>query len=235
MKTLFAIILLAFCIQTATAQENGKNFIDQNYIEVAGKAEMEIVPDQIYLKIIINEKENKDKLTVEELEQAMVAKIKDIGLDVEKDLAIKDFVSNFKSYWLKKTDIITTKEYQLLVHNARTAGQVFQELERIGISNITIDRIDHSEIEKFRQEVKINAIKAAKTKGEYLTEAIGQNIGRAIYINEVGNRIYSSIEMRSVSGSNIVIRGNAKESPSYDIEFEKIKLNYSILVRFELK
>ena len=222
----------------ATSQENGKNFIDQNYIEVAGKAEMEIVPDQIFLKIIINEKENKDKLTVEELEQAMVAKIKDIGLDVEKDLAIKDFVSNFQSYWLKKADIITTKEYQLLVDDARTAGQVFQELERIGISNITIDRIDHSEIEKFRQEVKINAIKAAKTKSEYLTASIGQTIGRAIYINEVGNRMDRSLQ-RNLSGvsSNIVVRayGRAKETPSYEIEFEKIKLDYSILVRFELE
>ena len=32
---------------------------------------------------VINEKENKDKLTVEELEKAMVAAIKDIGLDIE--------------------------------------------------------------------------------------------------------------------------------------------------------
>ena len=67
---------------------------------------------------------------------------------------------------------------------------VFQELESLGISNINIERIDHSELDKFREEVKVAAIKAAKQKAEALAGAIDQSIGKAIYILEQDYQLY---------------------------------------------
>ena len=34
-----------------------KNFIDENYIEVTGKSEMELIPNEIYLQIYLQEKD----------------------------------------------------------------------------------------------------------------------------------------------------------------------------------
>lgn len=216
------------------AQSGVKNFIDQPYIEVTGKAEMEIVPDEIYLKILLNEKDNKGRTPVEALERAMITKLQELGIDVSKDLAVQDLASNFKSYWLQKSDILLSKEYQLLVRSAQTAGKVFVELEKIGISNISIEQLNHSQIEQFRQEVKINAIKAAKDKAQALATAIDQSVGKALYVQELDNQFYP---VNAVS--NIAIRGsraygNATQGEP-NIDFEKIKLEYSILVRFELK
>ncbi|MBK7869290.1 MAG: SIMPL domain-containing protein [Saprospiraceae bacterium] len=143
-------------------------------------------------------------------------------------------MSNFKSYWLQKTDILLSKEYQLLVQSAQTAGKVFVELEKIGISNISIERLNHSQIEQFRQEVKINAIKAAKDKAQALAAAIDQSVGKALYVQELDNQFYP---VNAVS--NIAIRGfsslNQEGKSTPNIDFEKIKLEYAILVRFELK
>ena len=113
---------------------------------------MEISPDKIYIQIIINENDNKGKESVEILEKKMLAKLQTIGIDLKKDFSVKDINSNFKNYWLKKTDIFTSKEYQLIVHTAPVAGRVFRELEALGISNISITNVDHSEIEKFKKE-----------------------------------------------------------------------------------
>jgi hypothetical protein len=219
------------------AQTGDKNFIDQNYIEVIGKSEMEITPDLIYLKVLLNEKDTKNKISIPELETKMIEKLKGIGIDIAKDLLIKDISSNFKYYLLTRNEILLSKEYQILVHDGKTASQVFLELEKIGISNVSIDRLENSNIVQFRKEVKINAIKSAKEKAESLTTTLNQNVGRALFIQEIENnlnnyRASNSIMIRGVSSN---IYGANTPSPALDFDFEKIKIEYSILCRFELK
>ncbi len=232
MKHTILILFTALTI-SSFAQMGEKNFIDQNYIEVTGKAEMEVVPNEIYLQIFVNEKDFKGKQEVQQIEKSMIQKLTDIGIDVSKQLAIKDMASNFQKYWLRGAEINSSKEYQLKVADAKTAGRAIQELESLGLSNISVEKVDHSEIEKFRTEVKINAIKAAKEKAAALTNAIGQNVGKAIYIQEINNQLYQQPQRMS----NIVVRGVAKMEMDQqpDIEFEKIKLEYSILVRFAIE
>jgi uncharacterized protein len=228
------ITLLLLSTSILFAQTGEKNFIDQNYIEVTGKAEMEIVPDDIYVGIVINEKDFKGKM-LSDIEKSMFEKLKELNIDISKDLAIKDLISNFQYYWFIKADPRLVKEYHLLVHDAKTAGRVFIELQKLGISNASINRIENSKIMDYRREVKIAAIKAAQDKAKELTLAINQDIGRAIYIQEIENRNLSG------ANSNIAIRGYSQQ-PVYganmagpDIEFEKIKIEYNMLVRFDLK
>jgi uncharacterized protein len=234
----FIWITMTICLlpMTLFGQNDVKNFIDQNYIEVVGKSEMEITPDLIYIKVNISEKDTKNKISVPELEKSMISALKGIGIDVSKDLLIKDISSNFKYYLLTKNAILLTKEYQILVRDGKTASQVFLELEKIGISNVSIENLDNSKIELFRKEVKVNAIIAAKDKAEYLTKAINQTLGRAIYIQELNNisndlRNSNSIMIRGYSSSY----GSNAPSPALDFDFEKIKIEYSVLCRFELK
>ena len=238
MKTHFFLILFSLLAISSYSQQFGKNFIDENYIEVTGKAEMEITPDEIYLKIIISEKDNKGKQTLEELEKLMIDKLRILNVDIEKNLTVHDINSNFKNYWLGKTDIFTTKEYQVLVNDATTAGKIFRELESLNISNITVDRLSHSEIEKFRQEVKIEAVKAAKVKAKSLAEAIDQTIGKALLIQEMDDLRTLQGNLPGVSNT-IMIRGSSSlygsRVPEPIIEFGKIKLEYKILAKFKLE
>lgn len=74
------------------AQE--KNFIDQPYLEVNGRAEMEVAPDEIYVRITINEQDSKGKVTVLQQEKDMVRRLKDLGIDVEKKLVVQDMSSD---------------------------------------------------------------------------------------------------------------------------------------------
>ncbi len=230
MRTFILGTALLFSLSLYAQAE--KNFIDQNYVEVTGHSEMEIAPDEIYMKILINEKDVKGK-TLAEIEKSMISKLQEIGIDVTKDLAVKDVSSNFKNYWILKTDIVLSKEYQLRVHDAKTAGRVIVELQKLGISNVSIDHIDNSKIEDFRRQVKVKAIQSAQEKAQALSEAIHQTIGRAIYIQELNYNPYNYMQAKTL---NMTVRGTADNtSVEPDIEFQKIKLDYSILVRFELK
>ncbi|HOO84743.1 MAG TPA: SIMPL domain-containing protein [Prolixibacteraceae bacterium] len=228
------ILIIPFLIITVMIfGQNTKNFIDQNYIEVTGKAEIEVVPDEIYVSIVVQEADTKGKITVEALEKNMIKKLIDLKIDVEKDLTVKDMASNFKDYWLKRSDIFKSKQYLLKVNDAATAGKVFQELEKLGISNMGIDKVDHSEIEKFRRDVKVKAVVAAKEKADGLAEAIGQKAGRALYIREIEN-FYGPIRQ-----PNMLMRSSAMKMEDSaalpEISFEAIKLEYSVQVYFELE
>lgn len=238
MKRLLIGFLLTISF-SGFSQTGEKNFIDQNYIEVTGKAELDIIPDMIYLKIILSDKDNKNKQSLDEIEKSMIGKLTEIGIDLNKDLSVKDFASNFKSYWLSKSDVILTKEYQLIVHDTKVLQKIFFEFQRLGISNVTIEKLDNTKIEKFRKEVKINAIKAAKDKAESLTVSLNQAIGRAIYIQELENPYFANALQGRVAGMNVRMKsaalGSSDDSSAPDVEFEKINLQYSILVRFELK
>ena len=237
-KLIFSLfIMLSFAANSQTAE---KNFIDQNYIEVVGTAQMDVTPDLIYLKIVLSEKDIKNKQSFEATESSMKNKLNEIGVDLTKDLYVKDFVSNFRSYFLSKTDIVLTKEYQLIIHDAKTLQKVFIEFQKLEISNVSIQKVDHTKMDQFRKEVKINAIKAAKEKAESLSTSINQSIGRAIFVQEQDNNQsindvlqgrLSGLSSRRASFSD----NDRSESPDSGIEFEKINLSSSILVRFELK
>ena len=249
-KSAFLAISLLFVFQGGMmAQE--KNFIDQNYIEVTGKAELEISPDMIYLKIVLRDKDNKDKLSLPELEKKMVDKLTEMGIDVNKDLSLIDFVSNLRLYLLKTNDIILTKQYQLLVRDAKILQKIFLEFQKIGISNVSITKLEHSNIEQCRRDVKALAVKVAKEKAEQLALALNQKIGKAIYILEADHlnqyRV-SNTPQRSTGagfGSNVIKRryincpsfgdDSKEKEEEIEIEFEKIKLESTFLVRFALE
>ena len=230
MRTFMIGLAILFSLSLYAQAE--KNFIDQNYIEVTGHSDMEIAPDEIYMKILVNERDVKGK-TLAEIEKSMISKLQEIGIDVTKDLDVKDVSSNFKNYWILKTDIVLSKEYQLRVHDAKTAGKVIVELQQLGISNVSIDHIDNSKIEDFRRQVKVKAIQSAQEKAQALSEAIHQTIGRAIYIQELNYNPYNYLQAQPLNMTVRRIADNTLVEP--DIEFQKIKLDYSILVRFELK
>jgi uncharacterized protein len=234
MKHLILGFLLAIPL-TIFSQSSGKNFIDQNFIEVTGRAEMDIIPDMIYIKIILSDKDNKNKQSLEDIEKSMINKLKEIGIDISKDLSVKNFVSNFKQYWISKSDIILTKEYQLVVHDTKALQDVFFELQKMGISNVSIEKLDHSKIEQYRKEVKVNAIKAAKEKAEALTLSINQTIGKAIFIQELDNQNFHNMAQKNMASNSLIREESSGNSAQPDMEFEKINLQYSILVRFELK
>ena len=217
------------------AQTGEKNFIDQNYIEVTGKAELEITPDMVYLKIVLSDKDNKDKQTLPEIEKKMIEMLSKNGVDVNKDLSLINFVSDLKTYWIKP-NVALTKQYQLVVYDVKTLQNIFFEFQKLGISNVSITRLAHSKMEQYRKDVKVSAIKAAREKAELLAVALNQSIGKALYIQEVANPLYKGM---SGAVSNVIIRENSSidegVSTTTEIEFEKIITESTILVRFELQ
>ena len=81
--------------------------------------------------------------------------------------------------------------------------------------------------------MKITAIKAAREKAMYLSEAIGEKIGGAISITdpqEINNfpqPYYANTMMKAVTADGA--------APALDVDFKKIKVQFEVSVVFALQ
>ena len=110
-----SFLLLLGLLASASALAQSKNFLDQPYLETSAQADTLVIPDRIYLGILLQESDSKGRVTVEELEQKMAARLKAIGIDLEKQLAVSDLSSDFKKYFLRGQEVLKDKAFELLV------------------------------------------------------------------------------------------------------------------------
>ncbi|NLP59350.1 SIMPL domain-containing protein [Lutibacter sp. B1] len=232
-KLIIRVLTILFISNIGFSQT--KNFIDQPYVETSAKVDTLVTPDRIFLTILITEKDTKGKISVEELENNMAEKLKLLGIDLEKQLFLSDLSSNFKKYFLRQQDVLKSKAFSLLVYDAMTAGKIIMELENINISNVLLEKTEYSKIENLKLELKSKAIKKAKLNAISMTSPLNQKIGNAIFISDLGN-ISNQLQGR-VSG--LQIRGmsslNETKFKPIDIEFEKIKVESEVIVKFKLE
>jgi predicted PolB exonuclease-like 3'-5' exonuclease len=229
-------LLLVFIISAKSFSQT-KNFIDLPYIETSAIADTLVLPNRIHLNIMISEKDSKDKYSVEELENLMEQKLKGLGINTNQNLSLNDLASNFKKYFIKETDVMKSKSYNLIVENAKIAGSVIAELETIEISNIRVAKTENTEYEKIKLILKSSAIAKAKIQAEFMTKPLKQKVGIAIFISDLTN--VRNYDDGGVSLQEVVVVGYSskrkQEFKPIDIEFQKIKIESIVNVKFKLE
>jgi uncharacterized protein YggE len=234
MKIRILLTLFAFLPFVSMSQEPAQSK-EIPYIEVVGNGEMEIIPDQIYISFTLKERmDGKTKIMIEDQEKEMKKKLMKLNIDL-KDLQLADASSDYIKIKRNKKDVIAAKDYILKVSSTGTLAQVFETLDELDAFNAGIQRVDHSDIAKFRKDVKILAIQAAKEKATYLLAGIGETIGKPLFIQE--RETYDEFQplMRKAGMVNMVMDAAPAEEALPELSFQKIKLKYSVFARFAIK
>lgn len=232
-------ILVFFCLPQIFAQNEALINDDQPYIEVTGTAWKEVIPDEIYIGFTINEKYlNKDKVTIEQQEEKLIEVIKSLGIDLA-NLNLSDANADYIKVRIRRKDVLTKKEYLLKVGDAKMVSKVYEELEKLDILDASITKVNHSQIENLRKEARIMAIKAAKDKADYLLSAIGEQTGKALIVKELESGYnyeqYANVRGQRASGNVYYVDGVRVAGAQEEIQFEKIKVQASIYVKFAIK
>ncbi len=226
-KEMFLIVLL---LSGLVLFGQSKNFIDQNYIELTGKAEMKVEPDIFILSIVLSEANSKDRISLDTLEQRLFRVLIQNNISIDQDLKVKNLNSYFQNFKYRKEMIILRKQYELTVREAKKLFSLFPALEKAGISNARIIRLEHSKMETFREEVRALAIQDAKRKAKVYAQAIGQKVGRALLIEELGAP--QPYQARPMMMKARGMDSNERYEP--DMEFTDIKFSQSVRVHFAL-
>ncbi len=236
MKTVVAFFLFAACTLSMAAQNIGLNPLETvPYIEVTGEGEMEFVPDEIFISFTLKERmDGKTKITIEQQERELKQKLQKIDFDL-KNLMLADASAGYTKIRWNKKDVIASKDFLLKVDKVSVLDQVFSILDEVKVLDADIFKTDHSQIEQFRKEVKILAVKAARDKAAYLLEAIGEKVGKPLFIQER--------EVYDMEPRPMMVRGvaNLKMEDSFvpealpELSFKEIKLKYKVFARFAIQ
>ncbi|MEI6865627.1 SIMPL domain-containing protein [Flavicella sp.] len=232
MRKLALLIIVGFITISTYAQT--KSFIDQPYLDITVKVDSLVFPDRIYLNIILKEEDLKGKITLETLETKLKNLLKKNGVNIAKDLTVLDMRSNYKKYFLREKEILKMKMFSLLLHEASTAANIFVAMEESGISNVSLEKTEYSKKEELEINLKVKAIVKAKKHALVLANALGQKVGKAIYVLDRNQN--TNIYYRNVYNEQIPIgTTNEIKDKKIEIEFQKIKFESTVSVKFKLE
>lgn len=243
MKKIFFLASIIVCIAASSQQNNAM----PKTITVNGSAQMEIVPDEIYLQVDLKEYEKKGvgKIDIEKIKKDFLTKCKR-QLIADSLISVYELEGNNGNYWWmkknkKKEDLTAGISYWIKLNNAAQIEKIASVLDDEATTNFFIAKATHSKVTEFRKQLKIQAIKAAKEKAVYLSDAINEKVTAAITITEPNeydsdNRIGSYANV--LSNSNMIDNyklGNPNSPNSMNVDFKKIKLRYEVTVVFGLQ
>ncbi|MES2731655.1 MAG: SIMPL domain-containing protein [Bacteroidota bacterium] len=208
-------------------------------IEVTGSAEQEITPDEIYFNISLREymKDKTNKIDISTLEKQLQNAVNQAGI-LKENFRVENIYGNHW-YWQKKKpeDFLASKRYTLKLSDLNKIDGIMEKVDAKGIESANVSSYTHSKMEQYRREIKTAALKAAKEKARYLLEGIGEQLGEAIEIQEMGNENPPQPMYEMQRNANMMMAGRAdgEGDAASDIDFKKIKIRYEVRAVFAIK
>ncbi len=213
----------------------------QRTINVNGVAEMQVVPDEIYVQVDLREydKKNGSKVDIEAIRNNFLSACKNLGI-ADSNVAVQSYSGWDGNYWWYKKnkkqnpDMKAGISYWVKVSNTTMMDKLVSKLDDEATQNFFIAKVDHSKMEEFKKQLKIEAIKSAKVKAEYLAAAINDGVGEAITINEPNEvnfprPVYANMMMKSYAAED------QAAAPAMNVDFKKMELKFEVNVVFALK
>ena len=238
MKKYALLLLMSILNSIVFAQTGSESITYPKTITVEGSAEMEIIPDEIYTTVELKEYEKKGtgKITIEKIKADFLQVCKSIGLP-DSTISIDSYEGlNYRNRRRRgKDELYSSIKYQIKFSTSTKMDELVEKLDDDATQNFEIVRTSHSKIREYRKQLKIQAVKAAKEKAQYLSEAVDEKIGVAISIIEPAEYdapMDNNNNYRYSQHANAVY--NADESRTA-VDFKKLKLRYSANVVFALK
>jgi uncharacterized protein len=239
MRRLFALAICVVSMAAASAAQMQMQ-PERRVIEVSGSAERLVTPNEFTFKITLAERmEKKEKITIEQQEALLRTELSKLGIDAGKDLSIFDISSTY--FRQKKVrDVLGTKDFRLKIRDLKQIAQLQDLADRINIARLELIDTEHTEITRLRREVKMDAMRAAKDKADYLLGSIGQKAGIPVYIKEEPDATpsyqLSGLSSNSNSTANFIRRtSSVSDDADDDLSFTPIRLRYVIHAKFEIE
>lgn len=224
-----AILLLTIVFITIGLQAQ-----NQPTVSVTGEGVIEVIPDQVAIKVRV---ENKGKTAIEvkkQNDEAIDAVLKFCRkMKVDKKNISTGRINLNKNYDYQKKNYHYTANQSLniLLVDLDKYEKLMQGLLESGINRIDGVEFKSSQIEKYKREARIKAVKNAKEKAVTYAKVLDQSVGKAISISEssVNNYPYPQTRFKS---ANLEFDAN---SSAQTIAIGEMEVRTIVAIVFELK
>lgn len=245
-KNVLLLPMLAIWFSAVTAQTTEPGcYPFPKTISVTGSAEMDIIPDEIYVQVDLREykKKGEEKVDLEKIKTAFLNNCKVAGIP-DSNISVASYDGyNMASIWRRRRkdpDLFSSITYLLKFKNTELIDLLVDKLDDEATSNFRIVRTSHSKIIEYRRQLKIMAVKAAKEKATYLSESINEKLGEAITITEPEESISSDVAGGIYNTNAKLYSNSVAKAESYGIsdgtvDYRKIKLRFEVKALYALK
>lgn len=210
-------------------------------ILVTGSADMEVVPNEFNVIVSIQEfYEKGKKVKLQTIQENLSAELDSMGIRKE-DISIDEFGAYNRYWWYyyNRQDLLRSMQVTVKLHDIQSLGKFMTDVTTKGIYNITMGKMSHSDIRKFRLQVKSDALKAAREKAEFLLDGMGKKLGDVITIEEVAGTpenayLYGWYGRMDYSNTISPMEGSGDVGePNW--QSNTLMLHYEVKAEFEIK
>jgi uncharacterized protein len=248
MKKIALLFLLStVLLNTTTAQTTTQPgcYPFPKTISVNGSAEMDVIPDEIYVQVDLREykKKGEEKVDLEKIKTDFINSCKAVGIP-DSNISVASYDGyNLASIWRRRRkdpDLFSSITYQLKFNSTKPIDALVEKLDDQATSNFSIVRTSHSKIVEYRRQLKIMAVKAAKDKASYLAESVNEKLGEAITITEPEEYVSSDVasgyfKTNAKMYSNAMSKADGYGINDGTIDYRKIKLRFEVKALYALK
>lgn len=216
----FAVVLSMVSITSGFAQT-----IKSPTIEVTGSATINIVPDRITIEVGMEE-----YYKVKVFGDSSIVRLSDIEKNVRTAFAMAGVpdnqivVSDIGNYRNRdvSANFLMAKRLSATVTNFSQIENIYDRLDRRGITSFNITRIENSDMERYNREGLKAALDAARDKAEYIAENEGLTITMPYEIVENGPNYYESPSFSNVAFDS----GSGMENLRRIVRRYSVKVSY---------
>jgi uncharacterized protein YggE len=232
MKHVLFIISISLFILTGCKNEKSNL---NSYVEVAGYAEQEVTPDVFYLNFTLSEN-NSSKSNINVLEKKIIDALQSLGIDTKKDLNVTGIFGENWNWWRRSKTVYQNKSYILKISDIDLLNKVCDKLDEIGFNNYYLGNFEYSKSDEIKNELQKQAVQQARIKAKNLLSGDGKKIDDLIYVQEQ-NTAPNYPNYYDFSKSYSALNRNELQAapPPPTVEFRKIKMSYSVVVRYSIK
>ncbi|MCU0442286.1 MAG: SIMPL domain-containing protein [Bacteroidia bacterium] len=238
-RLLSTFALAAFTICSFAQQPDQKPI--HRTIEVTGSAEMEVEPDEVYLAVTLKEyMKEKTKVRMDEIETEFKNTLSKLGIPL-KDVSVEGASAYFNYDWnwyrneSRRTDFLAAKTYIVKLPNLEKYNELMRKMDSKGIENAWLQRTENSKIEQYREQVKVNALKAAKAKANTMVESIGNQLGDVVFIREINAGNFYPQPMYKAMSNMALDAESAPNQGGEQFGMQKIKIRYEVEAHFMIR
>jgi hypothetical protein len=232
MRFNIAILLFLFTSVVALGQDVFKG---EHYIEVTGSAEMEVEPNEIFLFIKLKEfEENRSKVALEKLDKQFLDAVKAANID-RKNLTLADAGSTLDKIRRRDKDAFREKSYEVKLTSAAELEKFLEKIEPVKVYQLDLTRLHHTDMEKFKIDLKVKALQAAQSKASTLLKSIGAEIGKPIMVRDWDQ---DPVQPLPQVRANVMYKAESMAADGMEEQqtaFRKLRLRAQITAQFAIK
>lgn len=225
-KLKFIPILLLALFQLKAQNDSAKNFI-----EVIGEAEIEVVPDEIFIAFTLEERELDDEeIGLDQAEKALSDTLQSLGIKAPVLTNSNAYTSQF--FFSRRQE--ERREYQVMVQDAQSLKTVFEILKKIGVVKANIEKLSHSKIEELEIGTRLKAIENAIEKADDMLAPLRQKRKAPMLVKELARSSIITGGLPAQYDVNSFRYQEPSRSTKENLSFQKLLIRVRVYVIFEI-